>query len=159
MHTERIDAKNMTRESQVVRLTVPAEAEFIDLVRLTLYGICSKLGFSYEEIEDMKVAVAEACNNAVVHAYDPGRPGELEVRFERIEGGLRISVKDSGPSFDFAEKARQAEPLLGKSLDEVRVGGLGIYLMQALMDDVQVHTGEGTEVVMTKRVYKSEEMV
>jgi serine/threonine-protein kinase RsbW len=149
----------MKLESHVVCLSVPAEAEYIDLVRLTLYGISSKLGFSYEEIEDMKVAVAEACNNAVVHAYDPGSPGKLEVRFERIQDGLRIAVKDNGPSFDFVEKARQAEPLHDKSLNEIHVGGLGIYLMQALMDEVEVNTGLGTEVVLTKRVCKSEEMV
>lgn len=149
----------MKPESHVVSLTVPAEAEFIDLVRLTLYGISSKLGFSYEEIEDMKVAVAEACNNAVVHAYEPGNPGQMEIRFERIEDGLRIVVKDQGPSFDYAEKARRAGSLHDKSLNDINVGGLGIYLMQALMDDVEVMTGTGTEVILTKRVCRSEEMV
>lgn len=144
---------------EIVRLTVPAEAEFIDLVRLTLYGIASKLGFSYEEIEDMKVAVAEACNNVVVHAYEPGQPGTLEVIFERQSSGLSIKVKDQGPSFDFTEKARKAEPLHDKSLSEINVGGLGIYLMQALMDHVEVKTGSGTEVILTKMVSQSEEMV
>lgn len=61
--------------NRTVTLTLPAEAEYIDLVRLTLYGISSRMGFSYEEIEDMKVAVSEACNNVVVHAYEPGQGG------------------------------------------------------------------------------------
>ncbi|MCZ8516231.1 anti-sigma B factor RsbW [Paenibacillus filicis] len=149
----------MKPETHVVSLTVPAEAEFIDLVRLTLYGISSKLGFSYEEIEDMKVAVAEACNNVVVHAYEPGAAGEMEVRFERVEGGLRIAVKDHGPSFDYEEKARRAGSLHDKSLNEINIGGLGIYLMQALMDEVEVRTQAGTEVLLTKRLSRSEEMV
>lgn len=149
----------MKLDTHIVSLTVPAEAEFIDLVRLTLYGISSKLGFSYEEIEDMKVAVAEACNNVVVHAYEPGAAGDMEVRFERIEDGLRIVVKDHGPSFDFEEKARRAGSLHDKSLNEINIGGLGIYLMQALMDDVEVRTVQGTEVLLTKRVCRSEEMV
>jgi serine/threonine-protein kinase RsbW len=142
-----------------VHLTVPAQAEYIDLVRLTLYGIASKLGFSYEEIEDMKVAVAEACNNVVVHAYDPGMPGSMEVCFERVGSALSISVKDQGPSFDYAEKASKAGSLHDKSLNEINVGGLGIYLMQALMDHVEVRTGNGTEVILTKTVSQSEEMV
>ncbi|MEK8130923.1 anti-sigma B factor RsbW [Paenibacillus filicis] len=149
----------MNVESRVVCLSVPAEPEYIDLVRLTLYGISSKLGFSYEEIEDMKVAVAEACNNAVVHAYEPGSPGTMEVRFEQLEDGLRITVKDEGPSFDYEAKAESAESLHDKTLNEINVGGLGIYLMQALMDDVEVRTGIGTEVTLTKRVIRSEEMV
>jgi serine/threonine-protein kinase RsbW len=149
----------MNSENRTISMTLPAEAEFIDLVRLTLYGLGTKLGFSYEEIEDIKVAVAEACNNAVVHAYEPGRLGMIDVRFELLEGGMKISVKDQGHSFNFEEKAQQASSLHDKSLEEAKVGGLGIYLMQALMDEVEVMNEGGTEVVLTKWLSKSEEMV
>ncbi|PZE20243.1 anti-sigma B factor RsbW [Paenibacillus xerothermodurans] len=149
----------MDHINRAVSMTLPAEAEFIDVVRLTLYGICTKAGFSYEEIEDMKVAVAEACNNVVVHAYEPGHGGTMEVRFEMLENGLRICVRDEGSSFNYAEKAQQAESLHDKSLEEAQIGGLGIYLMQALMDDVEVVSGRGTEVKLTKWLSKSEEMV
>ncbi|TDF95511.1 anti-sigma B factor RsbW [Paenibacillus piri] len=149
----------MNVDNRTVSMTLPAEAEFIDVVRLTLYGICTKAGFTYEEIEDMKVAVAEACNNVVVHAYEPGSSGTMEVRFEMIEHGLRITVKDQGHSFNFPEKAMAAQSLHDKSLEEAQIGGLGIYLMQALMDEVEVNSEGGTEVVLTKRLSKSEEMV
>jgi len=149
----------MNWENRTVSMSLPAEAEFIDLVRLTLYGICTKLGFSYEEIEDMKVAVAEACNNAVVHAYEPGHAGTMDIRFDMLDYGIRITVKDHGASFDFGEKSEQVSSLHYKSLEEANVGGLGIYLMQALMDEVEVMSGRGTEVVLTKRLSKSEEMV
>jgi serine/threonine-protein kinase RsbW len=140
-------------------MTLPADAEFIDVVRLTLYGLCSKVGFSYEEIEDMKVAVAEACNNAVVHAYEPGRTGTMDVTFELLEAGIRISVKDEGASFNYVEKVQQAQSLHEQTLDEANIGGLGIYLMQALMDEVEVKSSGGTEVILTKWLSKSEEMV
>jgi serine/threonine-protein kinase RsbW len=150
---------DMNLNNRMISMTLPAEAEFIDVVRLTLYGVCTKAGFSYEEIEDMKVAVAEACNNVVVHAYEPGNNGQMEVRFELIEYGLRITVKDEGQSFNFYEKASLAQSLHDKSLEEAQVGGLGIYLMQALMDEVEVNSEGGTEVILTKRLSKSEEMV
>ncbi|SFM06337.1 serine/threonine-protein kinase RsbW [Paenibacillus sp. 1_12] len=140
-------------------MTLPADAEFIDVVRLTLYGLCSKVGFSYEEIEDMKVAVAEACNNAVVHAYEPGRTGSMDVKFELLETGIRISVKDEGASFNYAEKVQQAQSLHEQTLEEANIGGLGIYLMQALMDEVEVKSNGGTEVILTKWLSKSEELV
>jgi serine/threonine-protein kinase RsbW len=149
----------MNWENRTISMTLPAEADFIDVVRLTLYGLCTKVGFSYEEIEDMKVAVAEACNNAVVHAYEPGRSGTMDIRFELLEAGLRISVKDQGTSFNYAEKVLQAQSLHEKTLDEANVGGLGIYLMQALMDEVEVNSDGGTEVILTKWLSKSEEMV
>lgn len=59
----------MKAEAQRVTLKLPATADFVDIVRLNLYGIASKMGFSYEDIEDMKVAVSEACNNSVLYAY------------------------------------------------------------------------------------------
>jgi serine/threonine-protein kinase RsbW len=143
-----------------VVLRVPAEAEYVDLARLTLYGVASKMGFSYEDIEDMKVAVSEACNNAVLHAYGAA-PGVMEIGFGVCPDGLRITVKDDGVSFDSAaENGVSSAPLAGKSIDEIEAGGLGLYLMQALMDEVEVMTrpGAGTEVVLTKRLAKSEEM-
>jgi serine/threonine-protein kinase RsbW len=149
----------MSWNNRSVSMTLPADAEFIDVVRLTLYGLCSKVGFSYEEIEDMKVAVAEACNNAVVHAYEPGRTGRMDVTFELLEAGIRISVKDEGASFNYTEKVQQAQSLHEQTLDEANIGGLGIYLMQALMDEVEVKSNGGTEVILTKWLSKSEEMV
>lgn len=140
----------MNDQNRNVSLMVPADADFVDIVRLTLYGIATKWGFSYEEIEDMKVAVAEACNNAVLHAYRGQEKGMIEVRFEGTENGIRIVVKDNGASFDFKHKESVATSLHNKNLDEINAGGLGIYMMQALMDEVQVNTETGTEVVLTK---------
>lgn len=159
----------MTISEEIVALQVPASAEYIDLVRLTLYGLSVKMGFSYEEIEDMKVAVSEACNNAVLYAYGDLNAGEvaqaptpaprIEVRFVKKNDSLSIIVKDDGRSFDAAAAARRAQPVHGKSIDELQAGGLGLYLMQALMDDVEVNSDMGTEVVLTKRlVVKSGEM-
>ncbi|PYI50670.1 anti-sigma B factor RsbW [Paenibacillus flagellatus] len=141
-----------------VTLRVPAAAEYVDLVRLTLYGVASKIGFSYEDIEDMKVAVSEACNNAVLHAYEEA--GFMEIRFTVREGALSISVKDEGRSFEPRVPSADAPALLGKSIDDLQAGGLGLFLMQALMDDVEVHGGDGggTEVILTKRLARSEEM-
>jgi serine/threonine-protein kinase RsbW len=158
----------MNLAEDVITLQVPASAEYIDLVRLTLYGLSVKMGFSYEEIEDMKVAVSEACNNAVLYAYGDLETGEaalapiptprIEVRFVKRDDALSIVVKDDGRSFDAAVAARKAAPVNGKSIDELQAGGLGLYLMQALMDDVEVNSDKGTEVVLTKRLVKSGDM-
>lgn len=143
-----------------VCLTIPAQAEYLDIVRLTLYGFATKAGYTFEEIEDMKVAVAEACNNAILHAYDPNDSGMIELRFESGEKGLTISVKDEGRSFVHAEKAGIPALLEQTEISEVTVGGLGLFLMEALMDDVQVRSfdGSGTEIVLTKRLSRKEEM-
>ncbi|EFM10529.1 putative anti-sigma regulatory factor, serine/threonine protein kinase [Paenibacillus curdlanolyticus YK9] len=158
----------MNVKEEVVTMFVPAAAEYVDLVRLSLYGIASKMGFNFEEIEDMKVALSEACNNAVLHAYGDLASGELlhvqtpeprvEIRFIKQADALSIVVKDDGNSFDAAAAARKAESLHGKSIGELEAGGLGLYLMQALMDQVEVLSGAGTQVMMTKRLTKSGEL-
>lgn len=149
----------MNAETQKIKLTLPASAEFVDIVRLNLYGIASKMGFSYEEIEDMKVAVSEACNNSVLYAYSQA-DGVVEVNFEVAEDVLTIIVEDQGKSFEGIQN-KTPNTMHDKELHELEVGGLGFYLMQALMDDVQVDStdGKGTKVVLTKRLMRSEERV
>jgi serine/threonine-protein kinase RsbW len=141
-----------------VRLTIPAKAEYLHIVRLTLFGIATKIGFSFEQIEDMKVAVAEACNNAILHAYNEGQSGNLEIHFELEDDGISIHIKDEGHSFDYEHNANKAASLHNKSLSEATVGGLGIFMMHALMDKVQVRTSNGTEVILTKLLGRKEEM-
>ncbi|THF72848.1 anti-sigma B factor RsbW [Cohnella fermenti] len=133
-----------------VKLTVPALPEFVDLVRLTLFGLATKLKFSFEEIEDMKVAVSEACNNAVLHAYE-GADGHIEVEFAWAEEDeLRITVRDQGVNDSSPELTRKST-LHGKSIEEIQSGGLGLYLMQALMDHVEMNIENGTAVTLIKR--------
>ncbi|RCX13925.1 serine/threonine-protein kinase RsbW [Fontibacillus phaseoli] len=149
----------MIDEVQKVVISLPATAEYVDIVRLNLYGVASKMGFSYEEIEDMKVAISEACNNSVLYAYRDS-DGMMEVTFEIIGDALSITVIDEGESFD-SWGAGERQGLHDKNLNEVQIGGLGFYLMQALMDEVSVENeaGKGTKVVMTRRLMKSEEKV
>nr|WP_313785279.1 anti-sigma B factor RsbW [Paenibacillus larvae] len=145
----------MKPTSRSVKLTLPAEAEYLDIVRLTLYGVTSKLGFSYEEIEDMKVAVSEACNNVIVHTYEPDESGVLEVSFDPVRNGVFITIKDQGQSFDHIQKIESISSLHNKSLQEVRTGGLGLYLMQALMDKVEVKGRTEPKLFCTNRLAKA----
>lgn len=134
-----------------IRLQIPAQADYIDIVRICLYGIASKMSFSYEDIEDMKVAVSEACNNAVLHGSQAANDNRIDISFEAGEAGLTVKVHNNGPAFVYSEAAEKAAPLQADEISELPVGGLGIYLMEALMDEVTVHTTEtGTEVILTK---------
>ncbi|WP_341279434.1 anti-sigma B factor RsbW [Paenibacillus sp. FSL H8-0537] len=142
-----------------VQLTIPAEADYLDIVRLTLYGLAVKLGFEYEQIEDMKVAVGEACNNAIIHGYEQLGSGELQVNFEQQLDGLKICIRDNGTSFNYEQAVnRTAGALHTTRLSDAPIGGLGLYMMQALMDHVEVNTTSGTEVILTKLLGRKEEM-
>ncbi len=118
------------------------------------------MGFSYEDIEDMKVAVSEACNNSVLYAYSQ-QDGMVEVAFEVNRDLLSITVKDEGESFERVTPSTSGATLHNKDLHDVEIGGLGFYLMEALMDEVSIENeaGRGTKVVMSKRLMRSEEKV
>jgi serine/threonine-protein kinase RsbW len=135
-----------------IRLKIPAHADYIDLVRLCLYGIASKMGFSIEAIDDLKVAATEACNNAVLHANPQDKVSHIDIVFEITETSLTIRVKDKGPSFNFSETIAKESTMHNKEISELQIGGLGLYLMQALMDKVTVLTENGTEVILTKNI-------
>jgi serine/threonine-protein kinase RsbW len=128
----------------VVELRVPCKAEWVALVRLSVAAVASRLNFSIDEIEDIKIAVAEACTNAIQHAKDCPF---IEIKCEAIPGGLRIGVRDYG-------RGTRADAIRSRELEDERVGGLGVFLIRSLMDDTHydVHPDDGTHLVMVKKL-------
>lgn len=137
----------------VIRLHIPASADYLDIVRLNLFGVATKLGFSYEDIEDWKVAVSEACNNAILHGDPLVGQSQITISYELGDGFLKVKVKDDGTGYASDDHNRQTGPFSGNSPSELQTGGLGIYLMQALMDEVVIDTKDGTEVTLIKYVH------
>jgi len=114
--------------SPTVRLTIPAKAEYITLVRLALGGLAGLRRLSEEALGDMKLAVTEACTNSVRHGYNDGE-GTVEVVYELQDDRLVVEVADDGPGFDPA-----GDRPTGDGLAE---GGLGIAIIQAVSDEFE----------------------
>lgn len=131
-------------EDDIVELRIPCKAEWVALARLSVAAVASRLNFSIDEIEDIKLAVAEACTNAIQHANGSQF---IDIKCEAVENGLRISVRDHGTG-------TRAEHIRSRDLEDERVGGLGVFLIRSLMDEVQydVHPDQGTLLVMVKRL-------
>lgn len=139
-----------------IEMKIPAKTEYIGVVRLSLSGVAHRMGFSYEDIEDLKVAVSEAVTNASVHAYDEDERGEVNVAFKIYEDRLEVIVADKGSSFDI-EKVRQHVVLYEKSnsIEEINEGGFGLFLIEALMDEVEIQEDDGIKITMTKFLYET----
>ena len=82
-----------------VRLSLPARAEGVAVVRQALAGLADALDFDPAVLADMKMAVSEACTNVVVHAYGE-REGNLDVEMLVDDSGLTIVVRDQGSGID-----------------------------------------------------------
>jgi anti-sigma regulatory factor (Ser/Thr protein kinase) len=120
-----------------VRLALPARAENVAVVRQALAGLADALEIEAALSADMKIAVTEACTNAVLHAYD-GDDGSLEVTMDADPGRLTISVRDRGPGFSPLPIGTD-----GSSL------GFGLALIASLADAFAIQGGaHGTEVQM-----------
>jgi serine/threonine-protein kinase RsbW len=129
----------------VVSLVIPAKAEYIVLGRLALTALLRPRAVEPEVIADVKLALTEACSNAIRHAYADGREGEVEIRYELADESLAVEISDAGEGFD--PQLLEADPA---GLDE---GGLGIAIIRAVTDDVSVGPGEdgaGNRVRFTK---------
>ncbi|MDO4720555.1 MAG: ATP-binding protein [Peptostreptococcaceae bacterium] len=123
-------------------MTLPCKPEYVGVVRLTVSAIANRMGFNIEEIEDIKVAVAEACTNAIKHGLDE----EFDASFTIFADKMTISIKDRGKGVKIENIA---EPDLSNPSEN---GGLGLFIIKSLMDDVDVISsiGRGTQITMTK---------
>lgn len=134
-----------------VEVKLPAKAQYVGVARLTISGLASRIGFSYDEIEDLKIAASEAITNAVQHAYQEDEKGDIVVGCALFEDKIEIMVADNGQSFDFEETKKLVGPYNDQEEGQfLREGGLGLYLMESLMDEVKVYHEEGVTVFMTK---------
>lgn len=119
-----------------VRLTIPARAEYITLCRLALTGIARVSELSDEVLADLKLALTEAASNSVRHAYAGNdHPGVVEILYELRPDRLVIEVTDEGAGFDPAEAKGPPE--------ELSEGGLGIAIIRAIADQVEIGTQPG----------------
>lgn len=142
-----------------VEMKIPASAEWVRVVRLATAGVAGRAGFPYDDVEDIKLAVAEACNNAILHSTgsQAGREdgaATVTIAWELLEDGLRISVSDTGRLDEpLALKPRTA-PATNTVLEQLPESGLGLLLIESLMDEVQHESGPhaDTTIHMTKRL-------
>ena len=119
-----------------VRLTIPAKPEYVLLGRLALSGITRMRPLDDETVNDLKLAVTEACSNSVRHAYRDGREGSVEIIYELHEDRLVIEVCDDGLGF----AVREREPFDVSHLTE---GGLGIAIIRELADELELGPRDG----------------
>lgn len=136
-----------------IELNVPAKPEFVSLGRLTLSGIASQAGFSYEVIEDLKIAISEAITNSIRHGFKEKPDGEVKIEFHIYSDKLDVIVSDKGKSFDPEAKRKESGPYeADEDANLMRIGGLGLFLIETLMDDVKFYSEDGVSVLMTKYI-------
>ena len=135
----------------IVRLSFPAKADYLLLARLALAGVARSLPVGPELLADLKLAVTEACGNAVRHAYSE-REGSVGVAFVVAHDRLEMIVEDEGAGIAVAVEELVPETAVEAPPEPVD-GGMGMAIIRAIVDELDVRDGSGgrgTVVHMTK---------
>jgi serine/threonine-protein kinase RsbW len=114
--------------------------------------VAQEMGFPQDKIENLKIAIGEACLNAIEHGNRQNRNVKVEIDFVVYDSHLEINVQDRGETFnpasiptpDLAAKIAGTDP---------SVRGWGVFLIEHLVDEMRyLPAGAGTQLRMTVRL-------
>ena len=132
------------------KLSVSSDMKNLAVIADFVAAVAQKLGLDDDETFALQMAVDEACSNVMEHAYRGRADGKLSLRVEAEDDEVVITLHDQGEPFDPHSVPR---PDLSAPLQERHNGGLGLYLMEKLMDSVgwEFDPERGNTLTMRKR--------
>ncbi|MBE6082927.1 MULTISPECIES: ATP-binding protein [Tissierellales] len=114
-------------DKETVELRVPSKPDYVSVIRLTTSAIASNADLNIDDIDDIKVAIAEACINAL------DKSEEIYIKYEILQDKLIIFVKN------VSEK-------ISEDISDKKERELGILIIKSLMDEVEF-TGDGVKLI------------
>jgi len=136
-----------------VLVNIPSNPIFERVVRASADELGQAIGLPPDRVEDLKLAVSEAVNNAIDHGNQRESAKLVEVIFALDADKLEVHIRDQGEGterLDFSRKIIEEQ-----NLDSGMHRGFGMYLISALVDDYEISSSKhGT--VMTLRLYRKE---
>lgn len=141
----------------MVELEIPAEPEFVGLVRLFVSSLATtRRELADDRIDDLKLAVSEACTNAIDAHSDTETDDRVVVSWAEGDDRLEVGVNDRGTGFDPSSLPQHPPVTDPERLNFER--GLGIPLIRSLVDEVDFKTSEsGTTVTLVMYCGPAEE--
>jgi serine/threonine-protein kinase RsbW len=131
-------------------MTIPVAPEMEIVATAQAAALGEYIAMGRDKIDEVKLALVEACINAFEHADCRDEQLHLTFRLGRGKGRewLEVEVLDKGKGFD---SARVEEPTIEKSFVSHRKRGWGLQIIKSLMDEVEITSGDGgTRILMRK---------
>jgi serine/threonine-protein kinase RsbW len=128
-----------------------AKFENLDEIREFVGDIARKGGFSDKDVYNIQLATDEAASNVIEHAYHNMPDKVLDLSCGMKGDVITITLTDYGDSFDPSEVPL---PDLKADLSDRKIGGLGIFLMRKLMDEIDYRPGPNKSNVLTMIKHK-----
>lgn len=131
------------------KLVVASDPKHLSSIRDFVKDAADKVGFSETEMEEIRLAVDEACANIMIHGYGHSE-GSLIITADFLEDRLIIRIVDQAKKYDPLSSARSAD--LDAPLEERVLGGMGVILMKQGTDTLEYNYTENNEnmLIMSK---------
>jgi sigma-B regulation protein RsbU (phosphoserine phosphatase) len=136
------------RSKRVLQLRFPARAAELKRIREAVRGGVAGCGCSVKSTADIVLAIDEACQNIIRHAYCGDSDNAIELEVEHRGDSLVFSLADHAPAID----PNRVKP---RELEDLRPGGLGTYFIRRVMDEVKFQrpaSGRGNLLRMVRRI-------
>jgi serine/threonine-protein kinase RsbW len=142
----------LNRSGELMRLEIPAQPAFVGVVRSVVAAVAGAIdGIDDDRLEDLRVAVSEACTNAVEAHRRESLDDRVIVTCTLADARLEVRIEDSSNEFDISDVPAAPGPDSLPSVSSER--GWSIQLIQALVDDVTFRqTAAGTAVDLVVRL-------
>jgi serine/threonine-protein kinase RsbW len=133
----------------------PARFDQLDAIREFICHAADDAGMDESGHCAVEMAVDEACSNVIEHAYDGIKGGDIECTCDCDDHQLTIILRDHGRPFDITAVP---SPDISTALEDRRVGGLGVFIIRKLMDDVHYERlgDSGNVLTLTHRLKGTE---
>ena len=133
----------------VRRLTLRNDIDEIPKLHALIQSIADETDMDHALAMSLNLALEEAVSNVMLYAYPAGSPGQVDIEAAVLDDRIDFRVSDSGVPFD---PTVASDPDLAADLKDRPIGGLGIFLVKRIMDDVSYTWEDGKNILtMTKK--------
>lgn len=144
--------ESFSQQDVSIRINIDSRLDHVHMVGYAVHGICSQLGLGDIVVYQIELAVVEAVNNAIKHAYGSVAGHPVEIVISVNEKRIQFEICDEGKALYFLQKKTDLDfdPRNKTSLPE---GGMGLHIMEQVMDDVTYFVRDGRNcLVLCKRL-------
>jgi len=130
-----------------IRISIPSEVSYLEPIRTLIRQVAALAGLGRDAASEVELAVTEGCANVIRHCYCNSDRERIDLVLTFATDFFEVRIDDYGK---FVDPSR----IKSRPLDEVRPGGLGVHLMQKVMDEVTYTQNQwgGTSLTMRKRL-------
>ncbi|MEI7636848.1 MAG: ATP-binding protein [Syntrophus sp. (in: bacteria)] len=134
--------ESFCKQDVSIRISIDSRLDQVHMVGYAVHGICSQLGLGDIIVYQIELAVVEAVNNAIKHAYGSVAGHSVEVVVSVNEKRIQFEICDEGKTLHFLKKKTglDFDPHNKTSLPE---GGMGLHIMEQVMDNVNYFVRDG----------------